>query len=256
MRYVYVIKNLITLKVYVGQTNNPDARKRNHWSGSKRAKGHLYDSMRKYGLGNFEFRLLEECEDDQVDDRERFWISHFDSTNGEKGYNSESGGHVNKVLAEDTKEKIASKLRGVKHSPERVKKSADARRGIPNLKNRRENNPERGKAISEGLKGKPLSEAHKRATSEGLKRYMEQRGEWHPSDEARQKMSVAQREAHARRRVLIDPMHPDAQAKVCPQCMNRFLPKTLRPSDVERHKVKRWCTRSCALVAHNKRHEP
>jgi hypothetical protein len=43
----------------------------------------------------FHFRsheVIEECEDSLINEREIYWISHFDSTNHEKGYNLSKGG--------------------------------------------------------------------------------------------------------------------------------------------------------------------
>jgi len=97
MRCVYLIRNLINGKVYVGQTKNFAQRKAGHLRLARhpRAVGGerpLYRSMRKHGIGNFTFELLEECEDQFVDEREQYWVVHFDSFNPKKGYNLTNGG--------------------------------------------------------------------------------------------------------------------------------------------------------------------
>lgn len=76
-------------KVYVGQTFDFAQRKSQHIYESHREKANrpLYRSMRKNGIENFVFDILEECEDSLSDERERYWISYYDSHNPEKGYN-------------------------------------------------------------------------------------------------------------------------------------------------------------------------
>lgn len=93
MRYVYVIGNLINWKVYVGQTKNFKTRTFGHMRqcriGNLRP---LYASMRKHGINNFVFNVLEECVDELINEREQFWVAHFDSFNPERGYNLTPGG--------------------------------------------------------------------------------------------------------------------------------------------------------------------
>lgn len=57
---VYQIKNLVNGKVYVGQTIQEDKRRwEEHKSYAKTKKHPLYNSMRKHGLENFEFSILD-----------------------------------------------------------------------------------------------------------------------------------------------------------------------------------------------------
>jgi len=49
--------------------------------------------MRKYGVENFSFEIIEKCSKEELNDREVYWIEYFDSTNREKGYNYGSGGN-------------------------------------------------------------------------------------------------------------------------------------------------------------------
>lgn len=254
MRYVYVITNLVNGKVYIGQTKNPKSRKAGHWRAARvGVECHLYKSMRKYGSENYAFRVLEECADDAVDDRERFWIARYDSMNPEVGYNKESGGHANKTLAEETKRKISSALTGQHFTIERCANISAGLKGRPCLAGRRENNPEKGKNISRALTGRSLSVAHKRAVSEGLKAYMASRLEWHPSEDARRRMSIAQKIVGEKRTAIATCVesHPDAQPKTCPVCGVIYRPKRLIMSAVRRHAKKRWCSRKCGRVGQN-----
>ena len=74
----------------------------------------LYKAIRKYGLDNFSFEVVEDCSIDQLDEREIYWINYYDALNKEKGYNQHSGGylpHAVKLtaqLAEEIKELLAN----------------------------------------------------------------------------------------------------------------------------------------------------
>lgn len=143
---------------------------------------------------------------------------------------------------------------GFVRSIETRQKISAALIGKPNLKNRRENNPQRGQAISESLKGRPLSEEHKRATAEGLVKYYATHEIRH-TEESKRNMAAAQKIIGAKKteKATVDPSHPDAQPRVCPVCNKQYSPKRLIRSQIARHITKRWCSRSCALVAHNKK---
>lgn len=48
--------------------------------------------MRKYGIDNFCFEVIEECSEDELNEKEVFWIKYYDSFNRDKGYNMTPGG--------------------------------------------------------------------------------------------------------------------------------------------------------------------
>lgn len=73
MRFIYLIRNIENNKVYVGQTKNFSNRKACHlYSARRGVDRYLYRAIRKYGEENFLFEIIEECNDDVVNDRERF----------------------------------------------------------------------------------------------------------------------------------------------------------------------------------------
>lgn len=89
---IYYWKNKITNKYYIGQSVDINQRISQHKYNAKdiNIKNALYNSIREYGIENFEWGILEECSIDQLDEREIFWISHFNSYLN--GYNSTTGG--------------------------------------------------------------------------------------------------------------------------------------------------------------------
>lgn len=98
MGYIYKIENLVNGKVYIGQTKRgPNVRWHQHihsmnYKSGENYNNHLYSSMRKYGLDNFDFSILDEVEDDHLDSTEKFWIEKYKSNNIDFGYNVTGGG--------------------------------------------------------------------------------------------------------------------------------------------------------------------
>ena len=93
---IYIIRNTINSKVYIGQTKvSLKLRFQNHLSAARNGKDYVIGkAIRKYGEENFYIELLEECTIEELNERERYWISYFNSTNNKFGYNISIGGNV------------------------------------------------------------------------------------------------------------------------------------------------------------------
>lgn len=92
MGSIYIIKNNINNKVYIGQTIQAlNIRLQNHKMASRIEDTKFYRAMRKYGEDNFFIELLETVSNDKLDERERYWIKEYDSYYS--GYNSTLGGN-------------------------------------------------------------------------------------------------------------------------------------------------------------------
>lgn len=95
---IYCIENTINHKKYIGLSVDCKGRWHDHRSlafTSKRKddiRKPLYCAMRKYGLENFTFTILEECEQTQLKEREIYWIEYYNSY--EEGYNATRGGDL------------------------------------------------------------------------------------------------------------------------------------------------------------------
>lgn len=90
---IYKITNLLNDKVYIGQSVDIEKRWSVHKAELKNNYHHnihLQNAWNKYGEKNFKFSIIEECDVDQLNQREIYWISKFDSC--ENGYNLTSGG--------------------------------------------------------------------------------------------------------------------------------------------------------------------
>lgn len=92
-----MITNDINDKVYIGQTIDTLAsRFSKHKYEAKNYKQEnlpLHSAMRKYGPEHFTINLVEECEIDELNEREMYYISYYDSYNN--GYNATIGGEGN-----------------------------------------------------------------------------------------------------------------------------------------------------------------
>jgi len=95
MAYIYSITNTINQKSYVGLTrkDNPTDRWKEHIRNATagRLDYPIYVAMRKYGTHNFRFKILEECGEDKVTERERHFIKELNTYN-DGGYNATTGG--------------------------------------------------------------------------------------------------------------------------------------------------------------------
>ena len=153
---IYKIENLITHKVYIGQSKNIKNRWKEHiyaLNNDKHINIYLQRAWNKYGQENFNFESLEECTKKELNNKETYWFNIYypnvynlhrtgDSHNmsqeiKDKISKSEKG----KVLSEKSRQKIREKRKLQVFSKETRLKMAEnmkrrnrARKGLPGHK--------------------------------------------------------------------------------------------------------------------------
>ena len=81
MSYIYIIKNYINDKVYIGLTTRTvEIRFKEHLKLLKSNQSQLiHRAINKYGKNNFYVETLEECSENLLDEREMFYIEKYNS---------------------------------------------------------------------------------------------------------------------------------------------------------------------------------
>ena len=150
-------------KSYIGQSVDLQKRKYAFLCFGDRYGGQKINRARKKYNNKiyWKYKVLEYCDIDKLDERERYYIKLYDTINN--GYNCDSGGNKNKIVSDESKHKLSEALKG---------------------KYCGENSP---------LYGKHLTEEHKSKLSEALKG---ENSPWygkHLTEEQKRKMSEAKK---------------------------------------------------------------
>lgn len=109
---VYKIENRINGRVYIGQTTRSVTER--YGLKLQRVRNRpLKEDVERFGYENFDItEVLEYGESyEELNALEKKYIKLYDSTNPEKGYNTEPGGG-NHAMSEDVKRKIGSSVKG------------------------------------------------------------------------------------------------------------------------------------------------
>lgn len=99
IKSIYKITNQINGKCYIGQTNNVQRRFQEHRSMQSDVNGTgklLYCAMKKYGIENFSFEVIEP-NIENYDEREQYWVAYYHAFG--EGYNMTPGGSAPPVLS-------------------------------------------------------------------------------------------------------------------------------------------------------------
>ncbi len=128
---VYCVTNRSTGKKYIGQSVNIYKRWEYYYYAGNKDNTPILAAIKKYGIDEFDFRIVEECERAMLNDKEIFWISKEGSC-CPNGYNLSTGGRSTTWLykpSKETLEKRSTALTGQKRSEETKRKMSAAQKG-------------------------------------------------------------------------------------------------------------------------------
>ncbi len=145
---IYLIKNLVNNKVYVGKSKDIYERICSHVTSLnannlKRENSHFINAWNKYGRENFTYEVLElfdEIDDALISERELWWMFYHNSVNDDFGYNKRMDSSTGLIVRESTRKKlgIASKRKWENYSQQQkdayAKRTSDFWRDNPDKK--------------------------------------------------------------------------------------------------------------------------
>ena len=110
---IYCIENMINNKKYIGQSIHIKRRWYEHkheLNNNMHDNDYLQKAWNKYGFDNFKFYIIEICDEKDLDDKECYYISLYNTMDDNYGYNLKIGG-ANRMISESTREKLRQAAR-------------------------------------------------------------------------------------------------------------------------------------------------
>lgn len=113
---IYKITNTVNGKCYIGRTKCFYRRSSQYRTGYRKQdfkyiNEYMLNSMNKHGFDRFIFRIIEVCDEDELHEREIFWMNYFDSHNTSFGYNLRNDSLGGKMITHpETSKKISKRL--------------------------------------------------------------------------------------------------------------------------------------------------
>lgn len=164
---IYKIANTINNKIYIGQTIRTLKKRWNSHVCEKSGCIALNNSIQKYGKENFTIEQIDSAETlEELNEKEVYWISFYNSTNKEFGYNLRTGGS-NHIVNDEVRQKMSNSHKGKKKSESHRlniikavtgrKYSEEARKAMSLSHVGHKHTEERKQKISEKLKGRKFS---------------------------------------------------------------------------------------------------
>ncbi len=186
---IYMIQNKVNGKMYIGQAIDIEGDRwkthRKELKGGYHGNKHLQNAWNKYGEASFEFSILLECEESQLNTFEEYYIFELMTYDPWVGYNKTYGGNSGRPTKE-TKRKFSEAKKGKTLSEETRKKMSEVKKG-------RTLSEDAKRKLSEANKGKTLSEETKKKIGEANKGKMCGKNNpmygKHISEERKKKMS-------------------------------------------------------------------
>ena len=125
---IYCIENVVNKKKYIGQSTDIYKRWRGHRGAlncQSHSNKHLQRAWNKYGNQSFNFFILEECNENELNELEQYYIDKYNTFY--EGYNNDLGGNGRGRLTEEQKHKVSLRMKELNKSPEYREKLIKAR---------------------------------------------------------------------------------------------------------------------------------
>ena len=124
---IYLIENKINNHKYIGQTTQGYLHRfKQHLQESQYGDTSiLHNAIRKWGEDNFKVEVIETCDVNQLDEREIYWISFYNTYKSKDHYNMTSGGE-GYLLSDEIKDKISDAMKKVPRGEKWEKSMSDA----------------------------------------------------------------------------------------------------------------------------------
>lgn len=169
--YIYITTNLINNKKYIGK--HKSSKFTEDYKGSGK---YLWNAINKYGWDNFKVEMIEECNsNEELNDKERYWISYYNAVKSSEFYNITEGGDGRSMFGKDngmygkhhsieSRNKISNSIKG-ENNPFYGRHHSDKTKEILRIKSSKYlmgNKYNLGRKLSEETK-KKMSESHKKS---------------------------------------------------------------------------------------------
>lgn len=166
---IYKTTNLINGKIYIGQDRNNNPK----YIGSGKI---LHFAIQKYGLENFNKEIIEECNSlELLNEREKYWIDFYKSTNRSIGYNITMGGTGGDTLSNNPNKKEIGEKIG--ESNKKIWSDADYKKKMSTLRKEQFSDDTR-KKISLATKGEKNGNYGRKHTEDVRFKMSECRKNW------------------------------------------------------------------------------
>lgn len=154
-------------KIYIGQSTNVEKRIKQYKRLCCLTQKVLYNSLKKYGFDNHIFEIIEECDIELLNERERYWQEYHNSLapNGLNSMLTETNSK-RRIVSKETSLKLSESKKGDKNPMYNVKKSEEHKNKMSLLMKNRVFTEDWKLKISESKRGIKNSMYGKKMTSE------------------------------------------------------------------------------------------
>ena len=121
MTGIYKITNQCNGMSYVGQSIDIQRRWAEHRRKMNIKNTLLYQAMREFGIDNFSFEVIEECELINLNDKEKYYIDKYNTMNP-NGYNMSTIENIQHKINWDIVNEIISELKNTSLTGEEIAK--------------------------------------------------------------------------------------------------------------------------------------